>query len=78
VVLCYAFIFGHLGAPRMGVAGAGFAGFVSTYVGLTVMVICALLPEYRGFRPFDWRRITPSITRDVLRLSIRARWRPWR
>src|SRR5262245_7136820 len=33
VVLCVIFIFGKLGAPRMGIAGAGFSGFISTYVG---------------------------------------------
>ena len=41
VVLCYAFIFGHWGAPRMGGAGAGVSGFVATGVGLLIMVIYA-------------------------------------
>ena len=50
------FIFGNsaLGVPKMGIAGAGFAGVVSTYVGLAIMVGYALLPEYREpFRPFS-------------------------
>jgi putative MATE family efflux protein len=70
VVLCYTFIFGNFGAPRMGVSGAGFAGAVSTYVGLFIMVAYALLPEYRGFRLFDLRRVSKGITFDILRLSI--------
>ena len=36
VVLCIAFIFGQFGAPRMGGAGAGFAAFVSTWVGRAI------------------------------------------
>jgi multidrug resistance protein, MATE family len=70
VVLCYAFIFGNLGAPRLGVEGAGVAGAVSTYVGLFIMIGYALLPEYRGFRLFDLRRFSKGITYDILRLSI--------
>ena len=70
VVLCYTFIFGNFGAPRMGVSGAGFAAAVSTYVGLFIMVGYALLPDYRGFRLFDLRRFSKGITSDILRLSI--------
>src|SRR5262249_4929341 len=70
VVLCYALIFGHFGAPRMGVAGAGLAAAISTYVGLFIMVGYALLPRYQGFRLFDFRRFSKGITLDVLRLSI--------
>lgn len=70
VVLCYAFIFGNLGAPRMGVSGAGLAAAVSTYVGLFIMIGYALLPDYRGFRLFDLRRFSKAITSDILRLSV--------
>jgi multidrug resistance protein, MATE family len=70
VLLCYAFIFGHWGAPRMGVTGAGFAGAVSTYVGLGIMVLYALLPEYRVFRLFDVRRFARGTVWDILKLSI--------
>src|SRR5690606_34075201 len=38
VILCLIFIFGRWGAPRMGIAGAGFAGFVSTWIGLGIML----------------------------------------
>jgi putative MATE family efflux protein len=70
IVLCYMFIFGNFGAPQMGVAGAGLAGVIATYVGLAIMVAYALLPEYRGFHLFNFRRISKAITRDILRLSI--------
>jgi MATE family multidrug resistance protein len=70
VFLCYMLIFGNFGAPRMGVAGAGLAAAISTYVGLFIMIGFAMLPEYRGFRLFDFRRFSKVITRDILRLSI--------
>ncbi len=70
VFLCYALIFGHAGFPRMGVEGAGLAGVISTYVGLSIMVGYALRAEYRPFRPFDWRRLCRRITADILRLSV--------
>jgi putative MATE family efflux protein len=39
VVMCWVFIFGHLGAPAMGGPGAGLAAFLATWVGLGVMVV---------------------------------------
>jgi putative MATE family efflux protein len=70
VVLCYAFIFGNLGAPRLGVTGAGVAAAIATYVGLFIMIGYALLPEYRGYRLFDLRRFSKAITYDILKLSV--------
>lgn len=70
VVLCWALIFGNLGAPRMGVAGAGLAGFIATYIGLAVMIGYALLPTFRGFHPFALRRLSSRIVGDVLKLSV--------
>jgi putative MATE family efflux protein len=70
VALCYTFIFGNFGAPRMGVAGAGLAAAISTYVGLFIMIGYALLPEYRAFHLFDFRRHSKRITADILKLSI--------
>lgn len=70
VALCWAFIFGNFGAPRMGVEGAGLAGFLATYIGLAVMVGYALLPSFRGFHPFALRRLSRRIIADVLKLSI--------
>jgi len=71
VVLCIAFIFGRWGAPRMGVAGAGLAAFVSTWVGLAIMVGWALLPHYRRtYCPFATGRLSRKLTWDILKLSI--------
>ena len=70
VALCWAFIFGNAGAPRMGVGGAGFAAFVSTWVGLAIMIGFALLPEFRAFEPFAVRRLSRPLIVDVLKLSV--------
>ena len=73
VVLCVLFIFGNdeLGTPRMGIAGAGFAAFVSTYIGLAIMIAYALHPKYRKvYRPFEWRKLSAKLTWPILRLSI--------
>jgi putative MATE family efflux protein len=70
IVLCYIFIFGHFGAPHMGVPGAGFAGLISTYVGLAIMIGYAARPEYRLFRPFDMKSVARPLTWNILRLSI--------
>jgi multidrug resistance protein, MATE family len=70
VILCYLLIFGHHGLPRMGVEGAGLAGAISTYVGLAIMVGYALLPSYRPFRLFDFKRVSKALTGDILRLSV--------
>lgn len=73
IVLCLLLIFGNdtLGLPRMGIAGAGVAGFVSTYVGLFIMIAYALHPKYRGmFRPFSLRSLSGSLTWSIVKLSI--------
>ncbi len=71
IVLCMAFIFGRWGAPRMGMAGAGFAGFVSTWVGLAIMLGWAARQKYRAhFRPFAPSKFELSLTRDILKLSV--------
>jgi MATE family multidrug resistance protein len=71
VVLCILLIFGKYGAPRMGIEGAGLAGFVSTWVGLLVMLGWVMLPRYASrFRPFDFARLSRGMSWHILRLSI--------
>jgi Na+-driven multidrug efflux pump len=73
IVLCLLLIFGNttLGIPKYGIAGAGMAGFISTYVGLAIMIAYAVLPEYRRlYRPFAWAKRSRVLTWSILKLSI--------
>ena len=71
VIFCWIFIFGNWGAPRMGIAGAGVSAFLSTWVGLFMMVFWALLAKYRRpYRPFWFAQFEPRMIRDILRLSV--------
>jgi multidrug resistance protein, MATE family len=73
VVLCLLLIFGRpeLGIPKLGIEGAGIAGFVSTWVGLGVMVGWAMLPRYRReYRPFNVKKLDKSLTWGLVKLSI--------
>ena len=71
VALCWIFVFGAAGAPRMGVVGAGMAAFIATWVGLFIMLLYAVLvrAEFRPFRPSN---LSFKLTGDILRLSIPA------
>jgi putative MATE family efflux protein len=71
VLLCYTFIFGNFGAPRMGAPGAGFAAFVSTWIGLGIMIIFATR-ERRRFHPVRRSNLSRKLTWDILKLSIPA------
>jgi putative MATE family efflux protein len=71
VIMCWAFIFGHLGVPRMGAPGAGLAGFLSTWIGLFIMLGYAW--AYRTeYAPLRWSNLSRRLTWDMLRLSIPA------
>jgi putative MATE family efflux protein len=71
VALCLVLIFGRFGAPRLGIAGAGVAGCVSSWVGLAIMVVWILLPAYqRAHRPFERGGLSRALTGDILRLSV--------
>ena len=71
VLLCWTFIFGNLGAPRMGAPGAGFAAFVSTWIGLGIMLFYAG-KERRRFDPVRLSNLSRRLTWDILKLSIPA------
>jgi MATE family multidrug resistance protein len=71
IVLCLIFIFGRWGAPRMGIAGAGLAAFVSTWIGLGIMIVWAALGRYRRpHEPFNLKNLSTPLTRQILGLSI--------
>lgn len=71
VLFCYSFIFGNFGMPRMGAPGAGFAAFVSTWIGLGIMIVFAARERTR-FKPVRWENINKALTWDILKLSIPA------
>jgi MATE family multidrug resistance protein len=71
VFLCWALIFGHFGAPRMGAPGAGLAAFVATWIGLFIMVVYAALVRAE-FRPMQWSKISRKLTWSILKLSVPA------
>lgn len=71
IVLCLILIFGRFGLPRMGIAGAGMAAFISTWIGLAIMVIWTALPAYRHHhRPFHLGKLDRHVSWAILRLSI--------
>lgn len=72
IVLCWLFIFGNdtFNTPRMGIAGAGLAGFVSTYLGLFIMIGYAFAKPYRErYQPFSTALLSKSLMNDILKLS---------
>jgi putative MATE family efflux protein len=73
IALCTIFIFGNatLGVGKMGIAGAGLAGVISTYVGLAIMIAYAMKPEFRSlYRPFSFAKLDRALTWSILKLSI--------
>lgn len=71
IILCWVFIFGHLGAPAMGPTGAGFSAFVSTWIGLVVMLVYAFLHR-DDFKPVRWANVSRGLTWDMVKLSFPA------
>jgi putative MATE family efflux protein len=71
VLLCWIFIYGNLGMPRMGAPGAGFAAFLSTWIGLGIMLWYAALVRDE-YRPFRFSNLSRKLTWDILKLSIPA------
>jgi Na+-driven multidrug efflux pump len=57
--------------PRMGAPGAGFAAFVSTWIGLGIMIFFAGRERAR-FHFVRWSNLSKRLTWDILKLSIPA------
>jgi putative MATE family efflux protein len=71
IILCWAFIFGHLGAPRMGAPGAGLGAFVATWIGLAVMILYAMLVRDE-YVPLKRSNLSPGVLVSMLKLSVPA------
>lgn len=70
--LAYALIFGHFGAPRLGLLGAGLASAASfAFSFFAMLAVIFLTPElaryriFHGFLEFDW-----AVLKEVLRLGM--------
>ena len=73
VAFCLVLIFGNetLGVPKMGIAGAGLAAVIATYIGLFIMVGYALHPSYRKlYQPFDPKKISLGLLWSLLKVSV--------
>jgi putative MATE family efflux protein len=70
-ILCWMFIFGHLGAPAMGAPGAGLSAFIATWIGLFIMLGFVLLTRDE-YRPLRRTNVSRDVTWSVLKLSIPA------
>lgn len=73
--LNYLMIYGNeaLGIPKMGVAGAGWASMIATYVGLAIMIGVSLSPRYnQRFRFFEkGKRLLQNLDLSVIRTIVR-------
>jgi putative MATE family efflux protein len=69
IFLNWVFIFGNLGAPALGVTGAGLASGIATCIGtLTYIYLAIKLARSKGFMRFELLKSAPIW--NVLRLSI--------
>jgi MATE family multidrug resistance protein len=71
VILCWVFIFGHLGAPRMGATGAGVSAFIATWIGLLMMIVFAAVAR-EEYQPVRWSNLSRDLINALLRLSVPA------
>ncbi|PRP90494.1 multidrug efflux protein [Enhygromyxa salina] len=73
--LNYLLIYGNepLGIPRMGIAGAGWASMIATYLGLAIMIGVSLAPRYsRRFKFFQLRNFDPKVITNIIKLMLPA------
>lgn len=71
VLFCWMFIFGNLGAPRMGAPGAGLSAFISTWIGLAIVLFFASR-ERKMYEPVHLGNLSKKVTWDLLKLSLPA------
>ncbi len=71
LLLCWMLIFGKLGAPELGVEGAGLAAAISSWLGLGLMVAFSLRGAERAkYRAYRSGVLFPRIMWDLTRLSV--------
>ena len=71
VLFCWMFIYGNLGAPRMGAPGAGLSAFMATWIGLLIMLIYG--SRLRStYHPIRLSNLSRSLTWSILKLSVPA------
>ncbi|MBK8173313.1 MAG: MATE family efflux transporter [Sandaracinaceae bacterium] len=71
VILCWLLIFGNMGMPRMGVAGAGVAAAASSWVGLFVVILFSFGKKDRKDRsPYRANTISRKTVWEIARISI--------
>lgn len=71
--LNYLMIFGYepLGIPRMELAGAGYASVISTYLGLTIMIVASVARDNgKRFQIYRHRKLDTSVVWPIVRLMI--------
>lgn len=70
-LLNYVLIFGELGFPRLGVAGAAWSSVISSSLGLVIMVLWTLRSdERRTFRVYRMRNLDLRVAGTVAKLSV--------
>lgn len=71
ILLNYALIFGWGPFPAYNVAGAGYASFIATYIGLAIMIGWSLIPairkKYQVYRPRSFHTRTMW---NIIRISV--------
>ncbi len=71
VVLCWLLIFGSLGAPKLGVEGAGLAAAVSSWVGVFAMLAFSWRKADREkYRPYRRGVLSWTVMKQLARLSV--------
>lgn len=71
VILCWLLIFGNLGAPRMGVEGAGVAAAASSWTGLLMMVLFSLRRGDLGrYAPYRRDALSRATMWQLIKLSV--------
>ena len=71
IFLDWVLIFGHLGAPRMGILGAALGTAISSTVGPAIMFVLFLSRRNRAeYDSWGQRKVRPDLIRKLVRLGL--------